>query len=152
MSEVPNQFDLQAKYAAELLDARARERERSAGRKSRRSRRIPRKREGRGTEERGQRRVEDGEKDPVLKNANEAEVKERAARVRNHKQISSSSFVHPTVTFVCSRLTCPRPTARTPPEQFPKVPVTPAPFNLPPRVLTLPHERLFFISTTSRFS
>lgn len=98
MGKVLVQFDLQAKYAIELLDGRDRQ-----GGETREEETRPS--QGRmGRKKRGQR--ENEKKDPVLKNADEAEVKESCTRPKSQADLIVVS-VRLTVTFVCSRLTCP---------------------------------------------
>ncbi|KYN40258.1 hypothetical protein ALC56_05203, partial [Trachymyrmex septentrionalis] len=87
---------------------------------------------------------ENGKKDPVLKNANEAEVKESCTRPKSQADLIVV-FVRLTVSFVCSRLTylCPSILQR-PSEQFPRV--HPRPLRLNPGTRTRPLTKFFFIS------
>lgn len=113
--KVSVQFDLQAKYAVELLDEREIGRAERSGREE--TRPSPRRMRRRRRTER--QRDENEKKDPVLKNANEAEVKESCTRPKSQADLIVV-LVRLTVTFVCSRLTCPSP-LRAPSVQFPRV-------------------------------
>lgn len=100
MGKVPVQFDLQAKYAVELLD----ERDQQSGETGRRK---PGHLRERWDVKRTETTTKTGRKIPVLKNADKAEVKESCTRPKS--QADLVVFVRLTVTFVCSRLTCLRP-------------------------------------------
>lgn len=124
MGKVPVQFDLQAKYAVELLD----ERDRQSGETGRRK--AGQLREGWDVK-RTETTTKTGRKISVLKNANKAEVKESCTRPKSQADLIVV-FVRLTVTFVCSRLTCPRPSPlQSPSEQFPRVHPRLLRFNVP---------------------
>jgi len=102
-----SEFDLQAKYV--VLNGSTRKRKISAGWRAREETRSSPKRDKTG-EDNDESLEGPGRKDPALKNADEAEVKESP----HASEISSSSLitvlVHLTVIFVCGSLVpCPSP-------------------------------------------